>query len=297
MRYRLGEFAVGPPHDWRSSSRRVVRHGIPGSETTVIWTSPEPAEPAPDLLEALPRGAADRGWLEALRDVIRAHGGGTPSLLLACCDHDADDAVGGGTLSIAAVHPRLSAPVRFNDVVQAGFVIGSPRVGEVSIAPRLFRVRCTNGAITDHGTGAEERCDPLLVGKAAEACLSGAFFEGEMALLRQAAEVTVEHPESLLQQARTLSQWSEVREEHELAADPSAWGLINAVTATARSAPTWAERLRREGDVADILALLARRPRPDLRALEHQRALERLRRGGGSQRGTPERGMPERVHA
>lgn len=284
MRYRLGEFAVDPPSAWRGSSMTVVRRAMRRMETTVTWTSPEPVAPAPDLLEALPRGAADRGWLEALRQVFEAHGDGFSGIQLSCCDHD--EAPDGGTLSIAAVQPRLRAEVHVGDVVQAGFVVSSPRVGEVSIAPRLFRVQCTNGAITDHGTGAEQQCDPLLVGKAAQACLSGAFFEGEVAQLRQAAEVTIDNPEAVLLQAGTRSQWSEVRDEHARAGDHSAWGLINAVTATARFAPTWAERLRREGDVADILAWLAARPGPDIRVLE------RLLPRGGSQRGTP-----ERVHA
>ena len=301
MRYRLGEFAVDPPPAWHGTSRTAFRRAMRRMETTVTWTTTEPAAPAPDLLEALPRGGADRGWLEALRDVLDTHGVGSRGLHLSCCDHD--EAHGGGTLSIAAVQPWLRAEVQVGDVVQAGFVISSPRVGEVSIAPRLFRVLCANGAITDHGTGAEQHCDPLLVGQAAEACLSSAFFEGEVAQLRHAAEVTIENPEAALLEAGTRSQWAEVRDEHARAGDPSAWGLINAVTATARSAPTWAERLRREGDAADILAWLARRPRPDLRSLERLRvmerlrAMERLRQGGGSQRGTPERGMPERVHA
>jgi hypothetical protein len=160
--------------------------------------------------------------------------------------------------------------VRRGDAVCAGFALRCDPEGGLSIAPRVHRVECSNGVIRQLGTLPAAQIRPGDVRKAVEDALSRRVLEEELRHLQAAAMQPVHEPADWLHLAHVRTPEPQTRREFERAGDRTAWGLINAVTAIARSASSWQERLDAEEDAGGILALVGRRPSPAPRAVALQ---------------------------
>lgn len=172
---------------------------------------------------------------------------------------------------IRAILPSLSAEIRVGDVVQAGVEISNSEVGSgaLQVRPYLWRLWCLNGmvrpvALRKYHIGrrieeSEEayaifrdetmrQDDKAVFMKAADlvrACLTEATFEQIVGDLRGAANSEpIQNPVAatkVLANRLGLNETEEGSFLHHLATggDLTRWGAVNALTAAAKSAPTF----------------------------------------------------------
>ncbi len=264
MKYCLGEFSLQPQATFVNTelldlalTARSSRSGQPELGARDFWArlraliqSAEGArlrelkeiEEAPDLLRSLPDGSSDREWAAEIASAMRTLLGEGASPRLDVCEGE-----GGpdGYLAIGAHAETLRRAVRQRDLVSAGFVVIRSGFAEPRIYPRVYRKVCANGAVVLEHTETAFVPAPGEFSKAVFSCVGGAFRRA-VSRLRRAARTEVPDPVGLLRRSGAPVDWADVEGEFERAGDRSAWGLVNAVTARARSERDFPRRLEIE---------------------------------------------------
>jgi hypothetical protein len=205
----------------------------------------------PDLLEAPEVEPFDQAWARSVYEEIRPLAGrGLQAELLSC---ELREEIS-GYLAISVAVPSRAANVRVGDVVCAGFAAVRRGNGTLSIRPRLYRKKCTNGQIVHLGDGEDTIESLASIGPAVRACFSATTFENAVDRFRVAARTKLESPALLLSRAGASTSWDDrVRTAYAGERDPTVWGLINAVTARARSETHLERRFDLEADTERIL--------------------------------------------
>ncbi len=268
MRYRLGSFTPSPgSHDFeRLLASDEFGAPMTGAleEMLRIRLSRAGGGPLPDLLETLDARHPDRPWVEEVRGRLEGlQRGGLELRLLACEHEDGPD----GFLTIAATAPSIQLEVFPRDRMQVGFAAMREGTGPVQAWPRLLREVCSNGSLVCIGEF-ERHEGAAGIGEAVERCFAPALYEPAVRALREARATAVPDPREYFDELMRLGEMSETMLEYMYAVldhfpddeDDSLYGLVNAVTATARDVDDWPDRLDLE-EQAGRLALL-RRPVP-----------------------------------
>jgi hypothetical protein len=271
MRYRLGELiqeSMAPGGEgtlprlleaFRERRHRVLDSAFLRSVREAIQRESDEARSAPDLLQELSFDSPDRRWVEEAASEIRALRSRGRSPALVVCEGEEGP---GGYLAIGAYDGSESRPVRTGDLVNAGFLATRTDEG-ISVYPRIFRKVCSNGAVVFSHTGEQVQATPETLSTAIETCLAPSSFSSAVARLQQAAKARVADPLALLRQARASSEEAEVVELWRSEGDPTAWGLINAVTASARRERRLPRRIQLERDAERILQAIETRVRAE----------------------------------
>ena len=211
--------------------------------------------PGPDLLSVIRPGHDDRVWVTEVKDELEELSRRFEIRLLACEYEPGPE----GFIAIAGTSPSISAEVREHDPVMAGFVALRDRERPVQVMSRIFRVVCENGSIVS--THEQEiEATGFTVEERVQRCFERDRFVRAVELLRRAAGQELPEPTEMLDEM-----WHMVRQGPEVAAqiaeayqelvighwheanDPTVYGLLNAVTATARDLPDFRARLDLEG--------------------------------------------------
>lgn len=284
MRYRLGSFSPRPGSSDFANLHTDPHFGAPITRALEgmlrVRLSREGEDPRPDLLEALGQAHPDRSWVESVRDRMESlKRRGLGVRLLACEHEEGPD----GFLTIAASAPDLKLEVLPGDWMQVGFAVMRDGSGPVRAWPRLLREVCANGSLVCVGElerheGAEG------TGEAIERFLDPARYEAAVEAFRAARATAVPDPREYLDEmgwigsedlialrrqqraefeaytAELEARLPEIEVRFEEEGDGSLYGLVNALTATARDVDDWPERLALE-ELAGSLAVL-RRPVP-----------------------------------
>ena len=170
-------------------------------------------------------------------------------------------------LYIKAVFPKIQGEVKKGDVVQAGLAISNSEVGlgMVKIEPLVYRLVCTNGMIlndarytarhlggrvldtndvremlTDEALRADDSAVLLKVRDVVNASFDQVRFQRHLELMQGSTEQRIEgNPADAVKLLSKRQGFSEFEEGSVLrnlieGADLSRWGLLNAVTATAK---------------------------------------------------------------
>lgn len=215
-----------------------------------------------DLLQVLEPTHPDHGWVPAAHDRLRRiERGGVQIRLLACHYEAGPD----GLLTLVATAPELTLEVLPGDGVQIGFA--ARRVGSdpVRVWPRLMRQVCANGTLVCLSEF-EAHVGAAGVEEAIQRCFSPARYESVLQELREMRRTLVENPLAYLgelrdihgRQAPYLLHGERIERQFWSDGDDSLYGLLNAVTATARNIPDWRERL----DLEEFAGRLVGPPRP-----------------------------------
>lgn len=268
MRYRLGSFMPRPGssdfEDLLTSEHLGAAMTRALEEMLRFRLSRATPGPLPDLLDTVGPGHPDRPWVEAVHN--RLHGlrrDGLELRLLACEHEDGASRF----LTIAATAPARPLEVLPDDWMQIGFAAVREGEDPVRAWPRLYREVCANGSLVcveelERHEGAAG------IGEAVERFLAPALYEPAVQALREARATSVSDPRDALDELQRIEGYRDLLSAHfERAArrfvddgDYSLYGLMNAVTATARDVDDWPERLDLE-ELGGRLALL-RRPVP-----------------------------------
>ncbi|MEE9126287.1 MAG: hypothetical protein V3U11_04040, partial [Planctomycetota bacterium] len=180
---------------------------------------------------------------------------GDVPVLLACQWDDSPD----GHLAIAAINSSVAENVKLNDLVVAGFAAVRNSSGQLAVMPRIYRKTCDNGEVTQEVEGPNlldhENDDEEIVSRI-QRCMDGVVFAGTVRGLQRTTQITVDDPIEVLLEARVVTPLEEAIREFVNQDDRTGWGLINAVTATARRVENFARRVEREADAARIMAVL-----------------------------------------
>jgi len=223
----------------------------------------------PDIFEALPPSDPDRVACEAAARALDPTRSARDGLRLLAVAHEPGP---DGFLTIAALDRRLTAPVRENDHHFGGVALTRDSSGEIRVLPRLFRLVCSNGStvctaasdgVVPHASGIED---------AIHTALDPQAFEEAITALRAAADEPVD-PSMYADEFRRLGPfqiphtrtqapkaWSTIVQKYRDEGDPTAYGLFNAMTATARDLESDQDRIHLE-TVAWRLLIGGRRPR------------------------------------
>lgn len=245
--FRLGRLPLEPdPNDLLA--RLLADGGLPrGAELVRLMREFESrrkgARAAPDLLAELAADPGPDGWVFELADALAGRRG----LRMTHCERGTD------YTAIAVVDESQTASIRPRDESCGGFAAVRDRQGDVEILPRIYRQVCTNGAVMMTHTGAGILHETGSVRDAVNACLSGATTTAAFDVLRRAARTPVSDPIALLRRARVDAPAAEIWRDRE-EADDSVFGVVNALTASARREPRFARRLDIERGAARVLA-------------------------------------------
>jgi len=228
-----------------------------------------PLPSGPDLLEVLESGHPDREWVVGVESELRTLSERSEIRLLACEFRPGPD----GFLAIAATSPSLCAEVRRGDQVMAGFAALRDREQPLRVVSRIFREVCANGSIVSTREEQLEGAASLTVPQRVRQCFERDRFLASVAVLRQAAAESVADPEEMMERmsdemmrlGRRGPEFYELMKEVSAARwreeeDRTLYGLLNAVTATARDLPDFRDRLDLE-ELGGALARLAPGPR------------------------------------
>jgi hypothetical protein len=174
-------------------------------------------------------------------------------------------------LHINALLPTLEAEIKVGDIVQAGVAIRNSEVGKasLSVTPRVWRLQCMNGLLVDAltmrkyhvGRAAEEDAYDLFsdetlaaddaayflkVRDMVRASLTEASFQTIVAKLRETADpaTTMPDPVAATEQLRDRYDLADTEQRSVLrhlieGGDLTQWGMVNAITAAAKDAPTF----------------------------------------------------------
>jgi hypothetical protein len=228
------------------------------------------SERQPDLLEKLGTAHRDKPWVEAVYQRMNRLRGDQLDLRLLACEYEADP---DGFLTIAVSAPATRIEVFPDDWMQVGFAAMREGYGSVRAWPRLLREVCQNGSLVcvselaSHEGGAG-------IGDAIETFLSPGHYESAIRELQETKLTTVHDPSEFLDEIqramevfglplsdlleRAAERFQDGEDGDDV--DDSLYGLVNAVTATARDLSDWRERLALE-EMAGWLVRL-RRPVP-----------------------------------
>ena len=213
----------------------------------------------PDLLQVLADGDPDRPWLQATADLLTSLQSRGRDLHLVECQRRTGP---GGRIALAVVDRSLTASVRKDDCVSAGFAALRQEGSEPTVWPRIYRKMCANGAILYAGDGERQAVTVETLPDAVLACMSGPAFEPAVGRMRRAAEFAVPDPALVLARARPVAPPAEIIAEWRRAGDRTGWGLLNAATALAGDERELPRRLAREQDAERILRAVESMARP-----------------------------------
>lgn len=276
MRYRLGSFEPRPGssdyayllenEDFRAPMTRALEEML-----RVRLSPPATGDARPDsrpgrlnLLHALGRDHPDYPWVRAVHLRMRLlRRRGVRLRLLACEYEPGPD----GFLTLAASAPDHRFEVFPGDWMEIGFAAMRDAKGSVRAWPRLLREVCANGSIVC-AAEFEGHEGAAGIGEAVERFLFPADYEAPVQGLRVARETTVEDPRAYLDELQRVDGFMDLlrrrtgRIEQRVRSDgdPSLYGLMNAITAEARTLLDWRDRLDLE-ELAGRIAWL-RRPVP-----------------------------------
>ena len=207
---------------------------------------------APDLLDTLRDDPGPDSWAFDVADVLQELGR-SRHLSLAWCERQAEP---DGYLTIAVVDESTMADVREGDSVAAGFVAHRDAWRGVEVAPRVYRKVCANGAIVHVGDEQNALGNESDLRETVRACLSGTRFADRVSCLRSAAATPAGDPLALLAAARVPPPHARVLDARE-PGDDTVYGVLNAVTAHARSESHLGRRLEFERAADRILQVAA----------------------------------------
>lgn len=268
MRYRLGTFTPQLGSHMLEAALRSQRFEGPMTraleEMLKLRLSRAPSRPPTDLLACLDASHADRPWVEAVHDRLASLASDGLEVRLLACEYEEGPS---GFLTLAATAPRERVEVLRRDWMQAGFAAMREGDGPVRAWPRLFRQVCSNGSIVSI-EALEPHHGVVGIGEAVGRFMAIGFYESAVEALRAMRATAAPDPREYmdeLQRIRGLTSSMRIRilsaqEAIELEGDDSLYGLMNAITATARDVDDWRERLALE-EFAGSLARL-RRPVP-----------------------------------
>jgi hypothetical protein len=247
MDYALGSFA--PDRD-AALTALVQQLGLLSPSDLAARLRAFHGAPPADVLDVLATSHPDRAWLaqvSATADELVADG---HDLALLVCRHEDDGSC------VVAFHDRaLLADVRPGDSVQAGAVVLRGAGPGLSVAPRVFRKVCSNGAVLELPGAEAQAIDAADVGAALRACLQAEPFAEHVRQLRHAAfELVVDGP-ALLRAAALHTPDELLLGRWRRQGDRSLWGLVNAATSLAHADPLWHDRVTRERDASRLLAV------------------------------------------
>lgn len=280
MRCRLGSFLPRPGSG--DFARLLYHHRSAGVMTRaleeMLGVRMSQASPVkrgevaafPDLLEALGPGHADRAWVEPVAAEMEATRSAGTELRLLACEYEAGS---DGFLTLAASAPERRFELFEGDWMQIGFAASRQGDGPVRAWPRLLREVCRNGSLVcvaefERHEGATGITD------AVRRFLTPETYEPAIATLRETRNERVHDPRSFLDEFGRIDDHTWVLRPHMESIedryydedDRSAYGLVNAITATARDVEDWTERLALE-EFAGRIAWL-RRPTPSREGAE-----------------------------
>jgi hypothetical protein len=274
--------------------------GRPGSPSRSSAFKDLSVRPGPDLLSVIRPGHPDRVWVTQVKDELEELSRRYEIRLLACEYEPGPD----GFIAIAGTSPSISADVREHDPVMAGFVALRDRDQPLKVVSRIFRVVCQNGSIlsahedeVDGGYTVEERV---------QRCFDRDRFVRAVKMLREAAAREIQHPQEMMDemwhmyrqgpeagqvihdayaemmgasgvtpesiQAMKEAYQLLVHEHWNADGDHTVYGLMNAVTATARDQDDFRRRLDLE-ELGGSLARLDPGPRTRTPDPEHATVL------------------------
>lgn len=265
MRYRLGSFIprpgssdfanLLPDADYQGALSQALEEMLKVRLSTPVARGLD----APDLLKQLGPDHPDRPWVAAIHDRMRRLVSDGLVLRLLACDYEPGP---DGFLTVAASAPGIRLEVLTDDWMQVGFAAMREGAGPVRAWPRLLREVCANGSLVciselDRHEGARG------IAEAVETFLDASHYGATVAALREARLTGVIDPREYLDESTRMDLHkfrARIRERFRAAADPSLYGLFNAITSTARDADDWRDRLDLEEFAGQIAWL--RRPTP-----------------------------------
>jgi len=220
--------------------------------------------PEGDLLERLPAGSEDAVAVAAALEVWRALDRDGSRIKLIDCELSEKPGTLECAFGITGIDATVSAEVVPGDPVHPGFVLLRPREGPIAVVPRIWRRVCSNGAVRAVADGADLAGGTRDIGKAMAGCFDRRRFESTVAAYRRLAAHETDDPERLLHEADVAAvSLAGVLHRFRTGEDRSVWGLLNAVTVTAKVSATWEERIERELSAARLMERFAGTPALD----------------------------------
>jgi hypothetical protein len=269
MRYRLGSFRPRLGSSDYADLLEVPELAAPMTtalEEMLRLRLSRPALEAPaahtDLLQALEADHPDRPWVEAVHGGMRrVTPNGLPLRLLACEYEPGPE----GFLTLAASAPGIRVEVFPNDWMQIGFAVMRQGDDPVRAWPRLLREVCANGSLVCIAE-LERHEGTVGIAAAVDRYLTPEHYAIAIQGLRDARQTAVTDPREYLDEFQRLqpdlarSYLNRIIIDHQSGDDDSLYGLMNAITATARKVDDWGDRLDLEEFAGQIAWL--RRPVP-----------------------------------
>lgn len=163
-----------------------------------------------------------------------------------------------GTVSVSYHAPGISQSVRRGDIITAGAAFtGCTATGAWSIEPRVYRVRCRNGAMSELGVSHAPNVQALELSEVSEVtegevqafvhfALSGRDAAAKLRRVAESATMPAADPVEGLAEVGVRvpeTQVERVRANFESEGDRTVYGAFNALTRAARDAETTTERV------------------------------------------------------
>jgi len=185
-------------------------------------------------------------------------------------------------LFLKAISTSTQAEIRKGDVVQAGLMIKNSEIGvsRFQVEPFILRLFCLNGMVTpDNGMskthigrkmveGIYSRDTQELNALASlsemrdiiKATLNGQTFDNTVKALIAASETTIEKPTQAINNICLHSGYNDTEQENIMfnfmrQNDPTKYGLLNAITSTAKNAATAERMVSLETTASEIITL------------------------------------------
>ena len=213
-----------------------------------------------DLLAELEPGHLDRTWVNAAHEQLRLELNRLHLVRLLACEYEPGPH---GFLTLAASTASLPGhglEVLPGDRMQIGFAAMRSGEAPVRVWPRLLREVCFNGSLVSTGEFVSHEGEDG-IGEAIERCFSPVTYEPVLQEVRRMQATAVVDPRDELQRidpAIMQRYWERIARRFHEDGDDSEYGLMNAVTATAREIPDWRDRL----DLEEFAGRMARLKRP-----------------------------------
>lgn len=206
------------------------------------FTSPSAQrEQLPDLLEVLPGWHSMRESVAELRSALEGRCAAGERIELTHCEWVPDRYV-----AIAGVQPSMRGTVRLGDQICGGFALYGEDGETPRLLPRILRVVCSNGAMVLGGYREDLLARGMDIREGVALCLGGAPLREFTGAARSLAALPIADAGEWLADVEDGRQRTAALAEFARARDPSAWGLVNAITASARAIEDLPRRFRSE---------------------------------------------------
>jgi len=237
---------------WAGPARRPWRHP---------WLRPT-APVRPDLLAALGPTHPDYAWVRTVCARLRLLRIRLERVRLLACEYEPGPS---GFLTLAASAAGRRVQAFPGDRMQLGFAAMRDGETAVKLWPRLLREVCRNGSLVSIGRFVHHEGEAG-IGEAVDRCFSTATYEPALQDLQTMRATSVEDPRAYLDELQRIHDGSALLRRYEERimrrfrddGDGSGYGLMNAVTATAREVTDWRDRL----DLEEFAGRMARLKRP-----------------------------------